>query len=40
MAKSTNSSDRKVTFGERRKGKAKKSRGPKEKAVKKYKGQG
>ena len=39
MAKST-SSDRKITFGERRKGKAKKSRGPKEKHVKKYKGQG
>jgi hypothetical protein len=40
MAKSTNSSERKVVFGERRKGKAKKSRGPKEKHVKESRGQG
>jgi hypothetical protein len=39
MAK--NSADlKKVTFGVRRKGKAKKSSGPKEKAVSKYRGQG
>jgi hypothetical protein len=39
MAK-TSSDVRKVTFGVRRKGKAKKSNGPKEKAVSKYRGQG
>jgi hypothetical protein len=39
MAK-TSSDARKVTFGVRRKGKAKKSNGPKEKAVSKYRGQG
>jgi hypothetical protein len=30
----------KVTFGNRRKGKAKKRRGPKDKSVSKYRGQG
>jgi hypothetical protein len=39
MAKSNNDA-RKITFGVRRKGKAKKSNGPKEKAVSKYRGQG
>lgn len=39
MAKSNNDA-RKITFGARRKGKAKKSNGPKEKAVSKYRGQG
>lgn len=31
---------KKITFGVRRKGKAKKNRGPKDKKVSKYKGQG
>ena len=39
MAKSTNTS-RKITFGVRRKGKAKKTNGPKDKPVSKYRGQG
>jgi hypothetical protein len=30
----------KITFGKRKKGKAKKSRGPKDKKVSKYRGQG
>lgn len=38
MAK--NSESHKVTFGKRRKGKAKKRNGPKDKPVSKYKGQG
>lgn len=38
MAKITDS--RKVTFGKRKKGKAQKSRGPKDKSVSKYRGQG
>lgn len=33
-------SNKPVTFGKRKKGKAQKSRGPKDKHVKKYKGQG
>jgi hypothetical protein len=40
MAKLTNDSSRKLTFGVRRKGKAKKHKGPKEKGVSKYRGQG
>lgn len=41
MAKGSKSSDsRKITFGKRRVGKAKKSRGPKDKNVSPYKGQG
>lgn len=39
MAKSTNTS-RKITFGVRRKGKARKTKGPKDKPVSKYRGQG
>jgi len=39
MAKSVNDS-RKVTFGSRKKGKYKKSYGPKEQRPKKYRGQG
>lgn len=39
MAKS-NADSKKTTFGKRRKGEAKKSRGPKDKNVKPYKGQG
>jgi hypothetical protein len=31
---------RKLTFGKRKKGKAQKSKGPKDKHIKKYKGQG
>lgn len=38
MAKTTNSN--KQTFGKRKGGKAAKSRGPKQKAVSKYRGQG
>ena len=41
MAKSKSSGEsRKVTFGKRKKGKAQKSKGPKEKLVSKYRGQG
>lgn len=41
MAKGSKSSDsRKITFGKRRVGKAKKSRGPKDKNVSSYRGQG
>jgi hypothetical protein len=39
MAKSVSSS-RKTTFGKRKSGKRIKSRGPKDKAVSKYRGQG
>ena len=39
MAKSTNDI-RKITFGRRKGGKARKSSGPKDKAVSKYRGQG
>lgn len=39
MAKS-NSEIRKVTFGRRKGGKARKSKGPKDKKVSKYQGQG
>jgi hypothetical protein len=31
---------RKISFGKRKKGRAYKTRGPKDKAIKKYKGQG
>ena len=41
MAKSKSTGDsRKVTFGRRRKGVAKKRKGPKDKPVSKYRGQG
>ena len=42
MAKGKSSSGeaKKVTFGKRKKGKASKSRGPKDKPISKYKGQG
>lgn len=41
MAKTKASGEsRKLTFGKRKKGKAQKSRGPKDKRVKKYVGQG
>lgn len=41
MAKtSTTNGLRKITFGKRRKGKAQKSSGPKDKTVSKYRGQG
>jgi hypothetical protein len=41
MAKSKSSNEsRKVVFGKRKGGKAQKSRGPKDKPVKKYRGQG
>lgn len=39
MAKSTNDA-RKITFGKRKGGKARKSSGPKDKSVSKYRGQG
>lgn len=39
MAKSTNDA-RKITFGVRRKGKAAKRKGPKDKHISKYRGQG
>lgn len=39
MAKSSNDS-RKITFGKRKGGKASKTRGPKDKSVSKYRGQG
>ena len=43
MAKSKTSKageSRKISFGKRKKGKAKKTSGPKDKAVSKYRGQG
>jgi hypothetical protein len=40
MAKIANEGSRKQVFGVRRKGKAKKHRGPKEKPMSKYRGQG
>jgi hypothetical protein len=41
MAKSKSSGEsRKISFGKRKKGKAAKTRGPKDKAVSKYRGQG
>lgn len=41
MAKAKGASDRaKISFGKRKGGKAKKTSGPKEKAVSKYRGQG
>jgi hypothetical protein len=40
MAKPKASDSRKITFGKRKGGKAKKSKGPKDKAVSKYQGQG
>jgi hypothetical protein len=39
MAKGSSES-KKLTFGKRKKGKAQKSRGPKDKPVSKYRGQG
>ena len=40
MAKKSTNDSRKVTFGKRKGGKAQKSRGPKDKAVSKYRSQG
>ena len=40
MAKATRGEARKVTFGKRKGGKAAKFRGPKDKPVSKYRGQG
>ena len=40
MAKATKVSSNKVTFGKRKGGKAQKRKGPKDKAVSKYQGQG
>ena len=41
MAKSKSSGEsRKINFGKRKKGSAKKTRGPKDKKVSKYRGQG
>ena len=40
MARAISSDSRKVNFGSRKKGKAKKGHGPKEKAVSKYRAQG
>jgi hypothetical protein len=39
MAKSVNTS-RKITFGVRKKGRARKTKGPKDKNISKYRGQG
>jgi hypothetical protein len=40
MAKVKSTDSRKISFGKRRKGKAQKSKGPKDKPVSKYQGQG
>jgi len=40
MAKSKSTDLKKISFGKRRKGKAQKSKGPKDKPVSKYRGQG
>jgi len=40
MAKSTKGESRKISFGKRKKGSAKKTSGPKDKKVSKYRGQG
>jgi hypothetical protein len=40
MAKVKSADSRKITFGKRKKGKAQKSKGPKDKPVSKYQGQG
>lgn len=40
MAKAKGGESRKITFGKRRKGHATKRRGPKDKPVSKYRGQG
>jgi hypothetical protein len=40
MAKAKSADSRKIQFGKRRKGKAQKSKGPKDKPVSKYQGQG
>ena len=40
MAKASRGEARKVTFGKRRKGRAQKFKGPKDKPVSKYRGQG
>lgn len=40
MAKTKSLDSRKISFGKRKGGKAKKSKGPKDKSVSKYRGQG
>jgi hypothetical protein len=40
MKKSNNSTNKPVTFGKRKKGKAQKSKGPKDKNTSPYRGQG
>jgi hypothetical protein len=40
MAKGKSTDARKISFGKRKKGKAQKSKGPKDKPVSKYQGQG
>ena len=40
MAKTKSSDSKKITFGKRKGGKSQKSKGPKDKSVSKYKGQG
>lgn len=40
MAKVKSADSRKISFGKRKKGKAAKSKGPKDKKVSKYRGQG
>lgn len=40
MAKVKSADSRKITFGKRKGGKAQKSKGPKDKPVSKYRGQG
>jgi hypothetical protein len=40
MAKAKGSESRKISFGKRRKGYAQKRRGPKDKNISKYRGQG
>ncbi len=40
MAKVKSADSRKISFGKRKKGKAAKSKGPKDKKISKYRGQG
>jgi hypothetical protein len=40
MAKVKSADSKKITFGKRKKGSAQKSKGPKDKTVSKYRGQG
>jgi len=40
MARKSTADSKKITFGKRKKGSAQKSKGPKDKAVSKYRGQG